>query len=141
MPQDSTTPTPNTGLASNARFTQPVLKNLSPEICRAAEALWANYEALDLEVITTLEDAEPDFLAAMPVIDGFEDEINQLVKELIEDVRMNFKGAAEAPLRLRFAYQNEDELISNLLPHSAARLVVMPVDKDISLHANVKESM
>ncbi len=125
--------------ANNKRFARLMLKNISPEVRRAVEALWENYEALDLIVITTSEAAADDLLAAMPVIEGVEDEIRQMVTELVDDLRTNFKDAADMPLRLRFAYQNEDELIDQVLPRSAARLVVMPIDQDISLHTNIKE--
>lgn len=130
---------PNPQTLAKDRLNNAVLKNLSPHLQRAVEALWANFEALDLELITTPADAEEDFLAAIPAIDGVEDDIRQLVRELVEDIRMNFNTASDAPMRLRFAYQNKDELIEQILPRSRARLVVMPLDKNISLHANVKE--
>ncbi len=124
-------------LACTERFAGIVRKDLAPEVQRAAAALWAAYESLDLEVITTLRDAEQDLLAAMPDLNGYENEIRQLVAELTIDLRTNFYQLDDQPVRLRFAYQGEKDLIGQLLSASAARLVVMPVENDISLHTNI----
>lgn len=138
MPNDSASSAFNSNFAGNRRYVQPVLKDLPPEIRRAAEALWSRYETLDIEVITTMEKAANDLFIALPAIEGFGDEIGQLAIELVADIRANFCCDERAPLRLRFAYQNQDELIEQLMPSKPSRLVLVPMDKDLSLHTNVE---
>jgi len=119
------------------RLTEIVQKNLTPAMGRAAMAMADAYEALDIEVITTLQNAAEDFLAALPIIDGYEDEIRQMAIELVADMCSRFEAYPHQNLRLRFAYQNEADLVDQLLSIQASRLVVVPVEDSVSLHADV----
>lgn len=130
----------NEARLSHARFANLVLKNLKPEVRRAAEALWAAYEKLDIEIVTTLADAEGDVMAVMPVMDGYENEIGELVKELVSDLRANFKGDSEMPLQVRFAHKSQEQSIEPMLPRATGRLVVVPIAQDISLHTTIEGS-
>jgi hypothetical protein len=128
-------PNPTSSVAN--RFSGIVKKELSPAVRRAAAALWDAYEALDIELITNLRDAHHDLHTALPLIEHHEDEILELVSELAADLRRHFAIAADHPVRLRFAYRSEDDLIEQLLSSSAARVVVVPMEQDASLHTNV----
>lgn len=124
--------------SAQSRFAGIVMKDLNPDVKRAAEALWNAYEALDLEVVTTLEDAEGDLMAAMPVIDGYENEIGELVKELVADLRANFHGDSDMPLQVRFSHKAREDSLEPLLPRATGRLVMVPIAQDVSLHTTVQ---
>ncbi len=116
------------------------LQSLSPDLQRAVQALCDTYEAIDLRIETTLGNAEADFMAAMPEVKNHQRELRQLVRLLIVDVHCaaDADATADQPVLLRFAFQDEGDLVEQLLSGAKARLVVVPVEGDVSIHSSIQ---
>lgn len=117
-------------------------QKLAPDLQRAVQVLCDTYEAIDLRIETTLGKAEADFLAALPEVKNYEDELRQLVGLLMADVRKTLHGEAIStePLLLRFTYQDQQDLVEQLISTTQAHVVVVPVDDNVSFDAIQKEA-
>jgi hypothetical protein len=118
--------------------TEITTQSLPLELQRVVQILCDTYEAIDLRIETTFGTAETDFLSAMPEVKGHEVELLQLVRLLMADLKTTIHTELDHPLLLRFTYQDKVDLVEQLLSGAKARLVVMPVENDVSLHANIK---
>lgn len=127
----------SSGAVEAQRLAGIVREDLSPEVRRATAALWANYETLDLEIITSFRDLEKDFITTLPAINDYENDLHRLVVELAGDLRTSFYQSLDKPLRLRFAIQNAHDSIRQFLSVPAARLIVMPVEEEASFHVTI----
>ena len=125
------------GLATVSPAIAATEKTLSPNLRRAVQILCDTYDAIDLRIETTLGKAENDFVAALPEVQGCDEELRELADLLIEDVRNTLQGQAIStqPLLLRFTYQDQNDLVTQLVSSAKARVVVVPVGSDVSLHA------
>lgn len=114
-------------------------QTLSPGLQRAVQILSATYETLDLRIETTLGAAEADFFKALPEIQNHKEELRQFITFLLSDLRLEgLTPGSEQPLFIRFAFQDEDDLIEQLLSGAKAQIVVVPVDGETSLHTNIQ---
>lgn len=125
-------------LAAANRGATITIQSLPPALQSAVHALCEAYEILDLRIETTFAAAERDFLAAVPEVKKHETEIRQLVAVLIADLRQAVPAVPDQPVLLRFAYQDKEDLVEQLLPEGKARLVVMPVANDESVHLSIE---
>jgi hypothetical protein len=104
---------------------------LPPELSAAAWALWSEYESLDLQLRGNLFEAEAELLASLPVIEGHEKDLRQLVKILIEDARQKPDITPDGFYQFRFL-SNVEELNSVLPQSKVSRIAVIPVTDEYS---------
>jgi hypothetical protein len=145
----SPSPNNNSHLFANApnidgRTPNVVLKILSQQLRTALYELWAHFDHLDLRAHTTLSSAEQDLLASMPIIEGHENDIRDMVSILINDVRLatlSLLDSDHAPMSLRFVHQNTHDDISEITPADKnAHIIVLPVQAESSLHATLRHT-
>ena len=117
------------------RFPSVEVRPLPPELSAAAWALW-HYE-LDMQFTGSLREAEAEMLAAMPIVEGHENNLRRMVKALVDDIRQDADPAIENryQLRLSNAYTN----LEGMLPQShLSRIAVIPVSEEYSYHADAR---
>ncbi len=118
-------------------FIRTAKTTLTPEMRRGAAALWKNYDALDLEIITSFRGLATDFLTTLPSIEGYENDLYQLAMALTNDLRGIFCQSLDKPLRLRFSIQNAADSFDDLLLAPTAHLIVMPAEEDVRFHLTI----
>jgi len=110
------------------------VRPLPPALGAAAWALW--HYRLDMQCSGSLHEASAALLAALPLVEGYEDDLRQMVEILVNDVRQQTPFNEEARYKLRFsnAYEDLDDLLSGT---QRMRVTVIPVAAEYSYHANV----
>jgi hypothetical protein len=93
-------------------------RTLPIEMQRVLQVLCDTYHTLDLRIETTLGAAEQDFLAALPEIEGYDNELRQLVKMFLLDLRRTVTGTEAQPVLLRLAFENETDLAEQFLAYT-----------------------
>ncbi|MER2520164.1 MAG: hypothetical protein ABTQ34_05690 [Bdellovibrionales bacterium] len=113
-------------------------KPLPPPLHRAAQLLWATYETLDLRIETACGSAEAAFLSALPELSDHREDMLHFIRHLLSGLRDSSGEKPEATqlLSLRLVYQDQNELIEQLIPGSRAQIVILPIDKAANLPAN-----
>ncbi len=120
------------------------LMPLPPDIQGTVQAITDAQPHADCQILTTLAQAKADILAALPVLDGHEDDMLRLACLLADDALKNAPDhlAADTPLLLRIAGQGQDSGISPIVPADETALVaIVPSLGEQTLYAKTGAGM